>query len=208
MLVIGNNCCGGYFYLLNNKQFNNPFVWSVIDADDFIYLIQNYENINFKNIDFTELDINRFKSHIELTRKIKNKKHIMGLNIDNKITVYYTHYLYDKNMNKPTKVDIDILYSKNYEYVYKKYIDRINRIPKNESPVFFIITYQKHNWTQQKLDKLLKTNIKYKIIIITQYKIQNKSNNMYIIKDNLKEGDPNKITKKYFTTIQNFIQNN
>lgn len=205
MQVIGNNCCGGYFYILSKERFNNPFIWSLIDADDFIRLICNYDKIDFDKINFTELHLNRFKYHSVLRKKVIDNKHIIGLDIDNKFTIYYTHYLYDASKKTPTKIDIDIFYYKNYEYVYKKYIERKARVNKDDKPVFFIITYKKHNWTQDKVNKLLSLNTKYKIILITQYKIKTKPNNIYVINDRLIEGDPNKITKKYFEKIRNII---
>lgn len=198
MQVIGNNCCGGYFYILAKERFNNPFMWSLIDADEFITLIRDYDKIDYDKINFTELQLNRFKYHIALKRKVNDNRHIIGLNIDNKFTIYYTHYLYDIAKEKPTKIDIDIFYRKNYEYVYEKYIERKSRINKDDKPIFFIITYKKHNWSQDKVDKLLSLNTKYKIILITQYKIKLKPNNIYVINDRLIDGDPNKITKKIF----------
>jgi len=206
MQVIGNNCCGGYFYLLNKERFNNPFMWSLIDASDFIYLIENFKNIDFTNVDFTELTNTRFPDHVLLNKKVNTNKHVIGLKIDNKITVYYTHYLYDRKMNAPTKIDIDIFYNKNYEYVYNKYMERLKRLSKNDEPIFYIITYRKHNWTEEKLKYLLSLKTNYKIIIITQYKIKNKPDNVIIINDNLKEGDPNKITKKYFNKLKELIK--
>jgi hypothetical protein len=198
---------GGYLYILNKERFNNPFIWCAIDSNDFIYLIRNFDTINFSNVEVTELKENVFKNHDAIKKKIREKKHIIGIKIDNKITAYYTHYLYDRYKTKPTKIDIDIFYNRNFEYVYQKYMERLKRMYTDENPVFYIITYKKHNWSQEKLDYLLYLNTKYKIIIITQFKIKNRPKNVYIINDSLKEGDPNKLTKKYFNTIKKYINN-
>ena len=55
MNVICNNCGGADFYHLSNEPYNNPFMWSMILADDMIELIDKYDSINFNNFELTRL---------------------------------------------------------------------------------------------------------------------------------------------------------
>ena len=45
--IIANNCIGGFLYKFSNKQFPNPFIWTSMYFEDFLFLIQNYDKINF-----------------------------------------------------------------------------------------------------------------------------------------------------------------
>ena len=49
MNIVCNNCGGADIYKLNKMEFNNPFIWCAIFADDMITLIKNWDNINFNN---------------------------------------------------------------------------------------------------------------------------------------------------------------
>lgn len=54
MLVITNNCMGGYFYRDEMKiQYNHPFFWGTMH-DDILKLILNWDKINFKKYVITK----------------------------------------------------------------------------------------------------------------------------------------------------------
>lgn len=180
MNIVCNNCGGADIYKLNKMEFNNPFIWCAIFADDMITLIKNWDNINFNNYKLIRLS--------ETIAKENNYDRfnptITGILLDGKIKIFYTHYLYG-NYSKPTKIGADIIYNKNYEYAYKKFETRINRmIDNNEAPIFLIFTYKRHGWTQDKVEKLLTIDSKYKIILITDMNIINIKNNFKIIRIN------------------------
>lgn len=70
MNIISNNCCGADIYTnVLKTEFSNPFIWSLLFPNDFIYLYENYDSINFKNIDLaimkTEDDIGTKKHKID-----------------------------------------------------------------------------------------------------------------------------------------------
>lgn len=180
MNIVCNNCGGADIYNLNKVEFNNPFIWCAIFADDMITLIKNWNNINFNNYKLIRLS--------ETIAKENNYDRfnptITGILLDDKIKIFYTHYLYG-NYSKPTKIGADIIYNKNYEYAYKKFETRLKRmIDNNEAPIFLIFTYKRHGWTQDKIEKLLTIDSKYKIILITDMNIINAKNNFKIIRIN------------------------
>lgn len=50
MNLICNSCVGGFIYKNELKsQFKNPFIWNIIDFNSMLYLVKNYENVNFNN---------------------------------------------------------------------------------------------------------------------------------------------------------------
>ena len=190
MNIICNNCGGADCYNLCNQQFNNPFIWSCIFANDMIELIKNYKNINFKNIDLIRLSKetvikNNYNEYME-------SKKVCGIKIDNIFTVYYTHYIYDYRFTIPTIKGPDILYFRNFEYVYKKYKERLDRmLMLKEKPSFLIIAYKRHGWSDEELKKIISLDTEYNIVIITDKMFGSKNENIHII--NIKNLDT-----KYF----------
>ena len=117
--IISHNCIGARIYQKLNKEYENPFMWSVIPPSDFYYLYQNFANINFENI-----------------RVEENYGDYMVV-IDDKVRVYYVHYKYSKNATKPiVKDDIDIFYNKIGEYIKEKYFTRLSRM--KGRPIFIV----------------------------------------------------------------------
>jgi len=108
MNIICNNCVGGRLYEVNNEQFTNPFIWERIDHNDFIYLIKNFNNINFYN---TSFKLEYYKS--------VNYQNVLCI-VDNKVPIHFTHYVYDEFTDIPTKRDLDILYKDILSYCKEK----------------------------------------------------------------------------------------
>ena len=160
MNVITSNCIGGELYeRVLKQQFNNPFMWCLLFADDYIYLYNHFDEI-----DFSDVELIRMTEKDDIgTAKHQIHKKIFGIRIDGKITVWYTHTFYDASCKEPTKKEIsNIYYYKNYELVYNNYMKRLERM--KEVPVFTIIAYQFQCWNKEKIEKL---NGKYPIYIIT-----------------------------------------
>jgi len=114
--IICNNCIGAMIYEKKGEEFSNPFMWCLIPQEDFITLINEFNNINFENI--------TVKNNIVL--------------IDNKVNVFYTHYKYG-DYQSPTKIGSDVYVNDVEKYVREKYLKRLKRmLDKKESPVFII----------------------------------------------------------------------
>ena len=206
MNLICNNCGGADIYRLLGKEYNNPFIWCVTFAKDFINIISNYRNINFNNFELTRLtaDIAKTAQYYEFN----DGKCICGITVDNKFTIYYTHYCYSPLYSTPTKIGPDIWYNKNFEYVYEKYIERKDKMLKvNEEPVFFIIAFQRHGWTKENIEKLLQLKTNYKICLITDKNYSsNEINKKIIYEPKLEQLKfPLDVIKKHFSFIVNFI---
>ena len=117
--IITNSCVGARIYQEKNMMYGNPFMWSIIPPDDFLYLYENYNDINFKNF--------------ELLKEGKDYKIV----IDGHVNVYYVHYRYDEYSNEPTvKDEIDIYYNRIEDYIKEKYITRLERMV--GKPIFIV----------------------------------------------------------------------
>lgn len=95
--------------------------------DDIKVLINEY-----KNIDFTKVQLVKFKD-----------TKYYGLKIDDKLTVYYIHYLYadheltrDNYLKEVTGRDIE-------KYIVESYKRRLARLDVTEKPKFMFITNRK-----------------------------------------------------------------
>lgn len=163
---------------MKKAEFNNPFIWSVVFADDMIRLVEDWDKIDFKNYEMV-----RMTNKIALENNYDRFNNTMtGFLIDNKIQVFYTHYLYG-NYTTPTKIGPDILYNKNFEYAYTKFEIRLKRMLNiSEQPIFVIFTYKRHGWSIEKVKKLLSVNTNYKTIIITDMDVKSTKDNFRIIK--------------------------
>jgi len=151
-MLICNSCVGAYIYKLSlNKAFDNPFMWGLIDFNSMYYMIQNFENINFKNYEL-----------------IKDKNWSFSIKIDNKITIKYIHYKFEPTANKIIKKDFDVFYNKIWEYIIQKYEERLERMLNiKEKPIFILANWynvSETNLTYQQL-KLLNDLNKNNIIV-------------------------------------------
>ena len=93
---ISNNCIGGRLYECLNEQYQNPFIWTIVMPNDFLYLVENYDKINFKNI--------KIEYGVFTNRPWKKYRYL----IDNKVGLVAYHYEKDNNVEKPTKIDSDL----------------------------------------------------------------------------------------------------
>lgn len=167
MQIICNNCASGFLYKKMNMMYNNPFMWNLIPADSFLYLMLNWDNINFNKIDFPD----------------KTPKKGIDIIIDSKIIIRYIHILYDKKAIKPIKNFVDVYYNKPWEYALEKYNNRCKRMfETKENPIFLIVdddTYStvdtvRHDNSIEILQKLNDKNFKYEIIWATKHNIDSK----------------------------------
>lgn len=159
MNIIANNCVGAdlYFNVLKS-EFKCPFIWSLIFPDEFIFLCKNYDTINFENVELVQMTEDDDKG----TQKHKIQNHICGIRIDNKITAWYTHILYDCSCKEPCIRGDDRFYYRNFEWVLNKYNERLQRM--TEKPIFTVLAYQEQCWTNEKIDAL---ESNYPIYVLT-----------------------------------------
>lgn len=127
MNLISQNCLSGNIYKNKLKEeFSNPFIWTVIDFSSMLYLVQNWNNINFKNYEL-----------------VKDNEWNFSILIDKKVKIQYVHYKFNPNCKKPMLDNVgSIHYYKIWEYIIQKYEERLNRmLEKKEEPIFCICNF-------------------------------------------------------------------
>lgn len=172
--IIANNCIGGFLYKFSKKQFPNPFIWTSMYFEDFLFLIQNYDKINFDDY---------------LIEKHEKDKRLFNINIENKITVRCPHWLFDPAYQNPTLVDkVNIKYCRIWLYINEKYTSRLKRLQENtEKPVFIMDFKDWLKCDENKLRFLLENykTIPYTLFVIVPWKKYDKviKENIHIIYD-------------------------
>ena len=66
MNIITNNCLYGFFCKQRKLQYQNPFVWNMINSKDFERLIRYYDELNFEDV---EIKVNKdiIKNFLSIT---------------------------------------------------------------------------------------------------------------------------------------------
>jgi hypothetical protein len=121
MNIISHNCLAGHIYKKYfNKEYENPFIWTVIDFNSMKNLIKNWNIINFNNYEL-----------------IKDKNWNFSIIIDKLVKVQYVHYKFDPKINKLTKINGNFYYNKIWEFIiyrYEKYKEIM--LKNNKKPIF------------------------------------------------------------------------
>lgn len=164
MNIISNACFSGRYYQHKHVEFNNPFIWNQILPNDFIYLISNYQTINFANYNISPSNF-----FVRNGNKPKTPKYIYKVTVDNKIDAHFVHYRYDKNAHTPKIMGVDVYYSKIAEYVEAKYQARLARMMQCSETPNFIITASEPEWTISIQQAVCNLVTPYKIILFSDY---------------------------------------
>ena len=197
MNIISNCCLGGFIYQdVLKVQFSNPFIWSWLNQDDVIYLIQNYDKIDFNNYELSTYNNLPLKDEV-----------CFQLTIDDKIKIIYSHYQFIKNKDV---LEIDrtrnmVYHNKIWEYVVAKYDERLKRmIDENTPPVFLICDNRNGSGTFSKSQVEILSSSKYKVMFFScyDYSMLNNDSFLFIQHDG---NDIIQIKEKYKTSILSFI---
>lgn len=179
--IISHNCIGARIYQEKGMEYGNPFMWSIIPPDDFWYLYNHYSEIDYSKIKLT---------------KVKNDNVIV---IDDKISVYYVHYRFDKNAKVPTrriKDGVDIYYDKINEYIIDKYNTRLARMTEQKAKPLFIVSDREFVVNKNlnfKRENLIKYVNKEDCIVVTVDRTIKGNNVIYVAKKNMEPRDLAKI---------------
>lgn len=199
MNIIGNTCLGSSFmkFALNSKL-NNPFSWALIDNESMLYLIKNYDKIDFKNIQIGRL------SDSEATKKYLPKLRICQdldyyILIDGKVMVCYMHII--SSYMKQSKV-YESRREKIIPFLRNIYFRRLARM--KEEPIFVIGTsWERCVITESYINELLKLKSKYKIIMVGKLDYNKKLPSNYIyVKSTVSKNDA-KCAKSVYNEICN-----
>lgn len=157
MKIISNNCVGARLYQLQNKQFNNPFMWSSIYIKDFIDLAKNWNNINFNDIELYYKDS-------------FGRQNVSTIAIDShnyNVCIGYIHHIYEKD-TEFRKQDINIYSDHILNYINEKYFIRLDRMNNDISDPVFVFDCQPNpsDIYYNKIEQYCNLNTPYKRILI------------------------------------------
>ena len=136
----------------------------------------------------------------------------MGINIDGRITVYYTHVFFDEHAVAPVRRKSTNGYSTfsahSYNDVWEAYIKRTNRmLASNEPPCFLINAYDRYGWTYSDVKSIIDCPTKYKIYMVTKYNIDTTNPLIKCIVipnfNTSRLSNPDNIVADYFDDINN-----
>ena len=174
MNLIGNCCISSN--LLRKWGFGNtnPFSWVELDFDSFYNLLTDYENINWEDIKLSH------RPHPYTEGQV-----VFELTIDNRVKLTFIHMLYDAHAKKPIVHIADVYYCRIWEYIIQKYFERLQIMLESNKEPIFVTEWEHLNFDEAAFKKLLNTDLKYKVIVITyntKFKYI-KKNNLLVIYD-------------------------
>ena len=134
MNIVTNNCLGGFIYRdILKTEYQNPFIWTYLKTNDFLFLCEHFDEINFKNF--------------MIGKEGEGHKNNYVIKIDEKITLAFHHVWFDKECNEPMIKNsfhgMDIHYNKPWEYIVEKYENEYLEWFKRQDPIFILILVQK-----------------------------------------------------------------
>lgn len=190
MNLIGNNCLSCRIYQAANMKFNNPFCWCIVENDDLLNLIKNFNNIDLNNVVFS------------LHKSKENENYYVKCLIDNIVNVHFVHYLQNDKFIEPQVNEIDVYYKDIISWVKEKWYDRVKRIKNKNDITFFASGIYNFGTTSDNVVSLVKklnelgknSNI---ILFCDKQYITNDLKNLKIIEynDEMKEAHNNKNDK-------------
>lgn len=179
--IISNNCVGARYYENMGACFENPFMWVSIKLKDFIYLIENFDTIDFFNVN----------SYLTMGEFYKDDVSFLNCDsrcctslIDNNIKIYYIHHHYTKyhktkkvfrnkiseeNFKKgiTNNVEYDMVGCDILQYLDDKWFERLKRMKKsNKKPIF--VYWDSPSYTNDDITKLFSLKTKYTIIVLSE----------------------------------------
>ena len=194
MNILSNNCAAGDIYKrILHQPYQNPFIWTLFNPDDFIGFVENFRTVNLNKIRFDNTNPN-----------LGNNFDII---IDNTYRIKHIHMWFDPNYTTPTIVgDIDVHYNKIWEYIYMKYITRLARMNKNETPVIVFLDSDFNSTRITELPHICASNNYPALIFTPNTKVVSLiDKNIHTIHVNLSiPFNPISVIKTYSTLIKEF----
>lgn len=197
MNLISNCCLIGDLCEYKRIQYFTPFVWNTFFPDDIKTLIRSYDKIDFSKIDLVKYNGSKY----------------YGLKIDNRLTVYYIHYLYadhvglrrDNFLKEVTGREIE-------KYIVNSYFRRLSRLNTKERPKFLFITNreahanilgrQETSEEWQEIIDLLNVN-NYHAIVFTKFDCLRGNKNVKVVK--ISDDNPRVTMEGNINLIDRFI---
>ncbi len=192
-IIISNNCCGSNYYRKKNIEYNNPFIWMVVPQNSIKILLTEFDKIDWYNIDMKKSTI---------------RKNTFIIIVDNKIELHFIHHYFDPKHNElffyKDREGSHLCSNRIWEYIIKKYFERVDLMLKTNMQPKFIIQDQWYGNDKTNMNELIKIPCKYKRIFITSENVNSSDKNCKIIKVKYKE-QPEPTINKFFNEIDNFL---
>lgn len=192
--IIGNTCIGAAIYNEQLKtEYQNPFVWSEIDAESMYNLIKHFDDLNFNDNELQKDENWKFSTIIA-----------------NKVKVKWIHYIFSP---KDTVLRIkahDAFYNRIWEYIQSRYDARTERMlaQKNE-PIFIVGSiHKRHHYSEAEIKKICSLKTNYKIIVANNnMDFSNEFPNVIFHKTSLNEKNANNcvLAKEIFETYKDLL---
>lgn len=136
-IIISNTCLGGFIYKYSNKEYDNPFIWCIVNDNDMLYILEHFDEINFDNYKLIKVYSKNTKNRLWRGFRYVDRN-IYGISVDDKIVIYFPHYyktnekLINERGMAATGINIE-------NYIITKYCERIKRT-KTKKPLFILET--------------------------------------------------------------------
>ena len=200
MNIIANDCTGAYLYTEQLKQdFQNPFIWSSIDIDNFCILIEKFNVLDFNNISYRLIENN--------SDVCKNGSQVVQITIDNTVDVYYFHYIYNTKYKTPTKAEGHTQCSCIVQYALDTYRRRLEKMI--EKPIFLWDASQKKWYNKSNvniIERLKNIKTDYTIIVYAANIENSRNDNMILIKNTTGRFEVNIGAKNIYKLILDLTQ--
>ena len=181
-------------YKALNLPYQNPFIFTRIWADDFLKLLREFDTIDFENY---ILNTNSGR----LVEEVENF-HIL---LDDKIKIYFKHHRFRSTANSLEFSGPNMYYNKVWEYLIKKWDERIKNLFKNKSKKIIVLDNQKGCYSSI-IDPVMELcKIKnYKLVIIDdRIKIPDRTG--ILLLRHKTEVDPNSTILENLDQLRSFI---
>lgn len=161
MFIISNNCLGGFIYRdILHTQYASPFIWTSIQPDDYIRLIDEFDTIDIENV--------------EIIKEKEGLPNNFDILLNNTYHVHNHHMWFNKDAKVPTVFGpnmCDVNYCKIWEYIYNNWTRRSRRAKEEAKKLFLFYDNFGLCKKPQKLTDVMKKHPEYTCIAFTDKEI-------------------------------------
>ena len=128
MKIIGNSCVGTFLVeVCYNLPFITPFSWCRLDYDSILYLISNWNTIDFDDYEL-----------------VKDYNWNFSVIIEKNVKIQYVHYRFDPRIEGVKKINGDKFSNRIWVYINDLYEKRIKSMAESkDEPIFILSTVHK-----------------------------------------------------------------
>jgi len=201
MLLISNNCCGIWVYRFKHLQYNNPFCGMICPYHSILYIMKNWEHINWMDyaVERSTIRPNTFVVKVD----------------KGNIEIHYVHHKEDKKLTE-THTSYDTYPDGKWPYehisndisriVEEKYLLRVRRmIESHEEPVFLLSPASYAKSQNVTLQDLANCDCRFKRIVISRETMKTPYPNKVKLINRRKLGIPYYRTQATMPDIETFL---